>query len=244
MPDKPYLKKVKTVEDFDVWEVDGKYIRDNIDREFTNFGQHYRFPFIPTHEFWLDKEFGTIERKFFIDHMIVEWHLMHDGKSYEYAIGKADTQEIKERKKSALMIRVEKELQALPAKTVPKEIYKEKLAENEGVYVWVVNGQLVRDLYYIDFTEGGHHFVYGFVPYNEVWIDDDLNPTERYYVLLHELHERYLMHSGLTYDHAHHSSSIIEYKCRRDPSQLEKCLADEIEKNRTVVKKAEVASIV
>lgn len=233
MPDKPYIKKLETIEDFDVWVVDGKYIRDSIDREFTNFGQHFRFPFIPTHEFWIDKQYSADESSYFLDHMILEWQLMNDGKSYDFALEKADAREIKERKKSTLMKR--EKIISLSNEGVPKNFYKEKITENAGVAVWVVKGVLVRDLYFIDFTEGGHHFVYDFVPFKEVWIDDELNPSERSFVLLHELHERYLMYTGTTYHHAHHSSSIIEYKCRRDPAQLNTRMDVEIEKNKLVV---------
>lgn len=236
MLDKPYLRKIETIEDFEVWEIDGKYIRDNIDVEFTNFGQHFRFKFIPVSEFWIDKEFGSDEAKYFVDHMIMEWSLMKEGKSYSYAAGVANKVEMKERKKSGKMKKAEKELRTLGEEIVPKKIYKERLIENGGVAAWIVDGELVRDLYYIEFTEGGHHFVYDFIPYNEVWLDDDLNPKERHYVLLHELRERYLMHSGLTYSHAHHSSSIIEYKCRSNPTELKRRLVEEMEKNKAVVK--------
>jgi len=234
MPDKPYLRKLESIEDFDVWEVDGKYVRDNVDREFTNFGQHFRFPFIPLREFWIDKQFGADESRYFIDHMITEWNLMSEGKSYDYALESADKLEVKERKKSASTKKAEKVVSISPD-VVPKNVYKEKLKQFEGVDVWVISGVLVRGLYFIDFTEGGHHFVYDFIPFNEVWLDDDLNPTERDFVLLHELHERYLMHTGWTYEHAHHSSSIIEYKCRRDPKQLKERMAAEIENNKKVI---------
>jgi hypothetical protein len=186
------------------------------------------------HEFWIDKQYSADESNYFLDHMILEWHLMNDGKSYNFALEKADALEIKERKKSELMKKEEK-IKTLLESGVPKNLYKEKVTENEGVTVWVVKGELVRDLFFIDFTEGGHHFVYDFVPFKEVWIDDELNPTERGFVLLHELHERYLMYTGTAYPHAHHSSSIIEYKCRRDPAQLNSRMDIEIEKNKLVV---------
>ena len=48
----------------------------------------------------------------------------------------------------------------------------------------------MRSVFDIDFTAGGHDYVYEFVPENEVWIDDDIEEQERGYVLLHELHER------------------------------------------------------
>jgi hypothetical protein len=110
--------------------------------------------------------------------------------------------------------------------------------------VWLVNGESVRDKYYIDFTEGGHDLVYHFIPRREVWIDDDLSPKERKFVLLHELHERNLMSKALKkekhrvygkelsniYAKAHHSSSEIEYFCRHHPKMLEKKILAEIER--------------
>ena len=61
---KPYIKKVDEIGPLTVWIVDGQYVRKNIDEEFTNFGQHYCFRFIPLHEFWLDKEHGPARSGF------------------------------------------------------------------------------------------------------------------------------------------------------------------------------------
>jgi hypothetical protein len=230
----PYIKKLEDVEDFSVWEVDGKYIRDHINREFTNFGQHFRFPFIPKHELWIDKEYAPGEENFFVDHMLYEWHLMSQGVSYDDSVGKGDNKEKRERLKSKILLKA-KEEQEKKHITIPKELYKEKLdGYGDILSVWIVNGELVRDLFYIEYTEGGHHFIYKFIPKNEVWIDDDLSPKERGYVILHELHERFLMSKGYDYSKAHASSSAIEYKCRREPDKLKKCLEDEIAKNNTI----------
>jgi hypothetical protein len=43
----PYLEKIDERGKLQVWIVDGSYIRGNIDEEFTNFGQHYGFPYVP-----------------------------------------------------------------------------------------------------------------------------------------------------------------------------------------------------
>lgn len=231
--DKPYLRKLEDVGDFEVWEVDGMYVRNQLNREFTNFGQHFRFPFIPKHQFWIDKENSPGEMPYYVDHMIIEWNLMNQGIDYDTAITKADKQEQKERKKSALMEKVRKEL-SHTEKKIPKEIYVQKLSGEASPQIWVVNGELVRDMFFIDFTEGGHHFVYDFVPYNEVWLDNDLTPKEREFVLLHELHERYLMFKGWTYNHAHNSSSRIEYLCRHKPKNLSRCLNEEMTKNALI----------
>ena len=61
------------------------------------------------------------------------------------------------------------------------------------VSVWIVDGRLVRSVFDIDLTEGGHDYVYEFVPENEAWIDNDLDEVERPYVLLYE---RNLMAKG------------------------------------------------
>lgn len=231
--DKPYLKKLEVVGDFTVWEVDGMYVRNNLNREFTNFGQHFRFPFIPKHEFWIDKENANNETFYYVNHMLTEWNLMNQGNDYDTAITKADRLEQRERKKSELMEKVLKEVDNTPKK-VPKEMYIQRLPSKDSLEIWIISGELVRDLYFIDFTEGGHHFVYDFVPYNEVWLDNDLTPKEREFVLLHELHERYLMFKGWTYNHAHNSSSYVEYQCRRNPKLLASYLEKELVNNALI----------
>lgn len=228
-----YLKELDKVDECTVWEVDGNFIRNNIDREFTNFGQHYRFRFIPTFEFWIDKEHHPNELKFYIDHLMKEWHLMREGMDYDSALEISDRVEKAARLKDDFLTKVTEKVTTL-FDIVPAETYVKKLGTFGDVEVCLVDGKIVRDLYFIDFTEGGHHFVYDFVPYNEVWIDDDLSKDEREFVLLHELHERYLMSQGMDYNHAHRSSSIIEYKCRRNPKLLDKYIQEEVEKNESI----------
>ena len=43
---KPYLKKVGVFNGYNVWYVNGYYIRNNLDKEFTNFGSNRYFHFI------------------------------------------------------------------------------------------------------------------------------------------------------------------------------------------------------
>ena len=47
------------------------------------------------------------------------------------------------------------------------------------VRVWVVDGRLVRSVFDVDFTEGGHDRVYEYVSPREIWIDNDLNALAR-----------------------------------------------------------------
>ncbi len=221
----PYLTKVESRGDLAVWIVDGAYIRGRIDEEFTNFGQHYRYPYIPEYELWIDREASNDERAFFIDHLLVERRLMAKGVPYLEALTKADLAERAERRRAGDVRRATRNGKQLPdPATVHKELWK-KL--EDGVSVWIVSGRKVRSVYDIDFTAGGHEHVYEFVPQGEVWIDDDIAEPERGFVLLHELHERNLMAKGMPYQAAHADSSRIEVRCRHHPDELHDALGKE-----------------
>jgi hypothetical protein len=221
----PYLKLDDSRGDYQVWIVDGAYIRGHMDEEFTNFGQHYRYPYIPDKEFWIDREAEHDESKFFIDHLLVEHDLMAKGMSYGDALTEADKVERRERRRAGDVSKVTHAGKSLPDVSLIRErLWKE--LEN-GVQVWVVNGRLVRSTFDIDFTAGGHDHVYEFVPRGEVWIDDAIQEPERGYVLIHELHERNRMAKGMPYSRAHNESSRLEFRCRHHPDELHDALAAE-----------------
>jgi hypothetical protein len=220
-----YLEKADQRGDFAVWIVDGSYIRGHIDEEFTNFGQHYRYSYIPTQEFWIDKEAQHDERTFFIDHLLTEYELMRKGVPYDQALPKADNRERIERRRAGDVRKMTASGRKLPdGHDVHDRLWK-KL--ESGLSVWIVNGRLVRSAFDIDFTEGGHDYVYEFVPENVVWIDDAVVEQERPYILLHELHERNRMSTGWSYSTAHAESSHIEFRCRHHPDELHDSLSAE-----------------
>ncbi len=220
----PYVRKVGQRGNITIWIVDGTYVRTHLDEEFTNFGQHYVFDCIPGNEFWLDREAKEDEQKFFIQHLLIEHRLMAKGVEYNDALEAADRAEAAERKKAGDIRKLTRGSSLPDLSRVHVRLWK---TLTSGVTVWVVDGRLVRSVFDIDFTEGGHDHVYEFVPENEVWIDNDLDERERPYVLLHELHERNLMEKGWTYDKAHEDSSKIEYHCRHHPNELHDALAKE-----------------
>jgi GTP-binding protein EngB required for normal cell division len=223
----PYLKKWTEIHHFVVWIVDGEYIRDNIDEEFTNFGQHYRFKFIPKKEFWIDHERTEGEEQFFIDHLLVEHRLMAKKVSYEIALDKADKIERRERSRDKL-------LRKITPQNLYRKIHQKQLKEysQNKIKVWIVNGEIVRDLLNIDFTEGGHDQVYHFILPKEIWLDDDLLPHERKFILLHEAHERALMSRGWNYPRAHFDSSRLEYYYRHHPQGIKKKIMQELKKSK------------
>lgn len=221
----PYLRKLDTRGDLHVWIVDGSYVRGHIDEEFTNFGQHYRYAYIPENEFWIDQEAEHDEHTFFIDHLLVEHRLMARGVPYDEALVKADAEERKERRRAGDVAKATRRGAQLPDGNAAHERLWKTL--ESGIHVWVVNGRFVRSVFDIDFTAGGHDHVYEFVPANEVWIDDAIIEKERGYVLLHELHERSRMAAGLPYSQAHAESSRLEFLCRHHPDELHDALATE-----------------
>ncbi|MFH1503410.1 MAG: hypothetical protein ABIE36_02020 [Candidatus Diapherotrites archaeon] len=226
---KPYIKKFSEISGFKVWIVNGEYIRANIEREFTSYGQHYRFNFIPQDEFWIDRQKVPGEEKFYINYLLMENRLMSKGVDYNEAVDKANAVERKERIKEYLVrkgIETKRKI-----KETADSVHKQLLKKYSGkLKVWIVDGRLVRDLFFIDFTEGGHDKVYSFIPQGEIWLDDDLTLREIKFVLLHEVHERNLMSSGEDYASAHESSSKIEYFCRKNPKLLDGYLKREFKK--------------
>ena len=95
---------------------------------------------------------------------------MSKGVSYEKGLVEADRIERKERRRVGDVAKATLHGQQLPdGHSVHERLWKR--LEN-GVEIWVVNGRLVRSVFDIDFTAGGHDHVYEFVPEGEVWIDD------------------------------------------------------------------------
>jgi hypothetical protein len=203
--------------------VDGSYVRKNIDEEFTNFGQHYQQRYIPETEFWIDENTDPSEHVFFIDHMLVENRLMSEGESYDDALKAADEVERRERRRSDVSTKPRLGINA-NAYLVKLNMWHQ-LTKDVGLDVWIVNGKLVRDIFDVDFVEGGHDLVYNFIPKGEVWIEADIvSYDERYFVLFHEAYERFLMELGYSYVSAHCRASRAEHDCRINKEKLVNCL--------------------
>src|SRR3989344_4799320 len=242
--DKPYIKKISEVGRFVVFLVDGKYIRVNKDEEFTNFAHHFDFKFIPENELWIDEP-SEEESTYFIDNMLAQINALNKGKSLHEAGIIGNMIEKKERKKSEIIL---KELKRLNHKDDVLNLIHKKLINkySKNIKVWLVEGRLVRDLFFLDFVDGGHDKVYNFIPEDEVWIEEDVSLDERKFVILHELHERNLMNEGWFYSlndkrsilkssnskakvyrSAHEDSSRVEHFCRIHKDKIDEYLERE-----------------
>lgn len=227
----PRISKVETLPDGTaVWLVDGNSLRTKLDEEFTNFGHHWLKDYIPEDEFWIDREAAPNEYDFFVAHLQKEAELMKGGKSYNEAITEADKVEaVMRRQQGDVKKLIDQHRGVLDTKLAHKRLWKK--LEN-GIEVWIINGRLIRSIY-TDFTAGGHPHVYEWVPSangsgaDEIWIDDDIMPEERGFVLLHELHEYNLMEKGWPYSKAHNDSSRVESRCRQNPDELHDALSAE-----------------
>jgi hypothetical protein len=220
----PYIKKQRQRGQIAIWLVDGAYVRTEHDIDFNNFGQHSDFAFIPANEFWIDHEKSPDEWSLFVDHMAAEHRALKRGLAPEDAAQKGVLEERAAREKAGDLKRLMPEGGLPDPDRVHITLWKK--LEN-GVAVWMVDGRLVRSVFDLDFTMGGHDHVYEFVPPNEVWIDNDVNDLERAYVLIHELYERNRMLAGWDYTKAHTAASKIEMRYRKHPDELHPALAEE-----------------
>ncbi len=109
-----------------------------------------------------------------------------------------------------------------PQKRVPQEVYVQLYAtlpdkDEAVVEVWIVDANVVRSLYKTDYTEGGHGYIYPWVPRDEIWIEDTLDSRELPFIVAHEYLERRLMRDEkLDYDTAHDICSRVEFHLRKN----------------------------
>ena len=177
----PYIEKAEERGKFQVWVVDGSYIRTHQDEEFTNFGQHYRYPYIPVDEFWIDREAGSGELKFFVEHLLVEHRLMARGMPYNKALEAADRTERKERRLAGDLKRLTANGHKLPdGHDVHKRLWKNSRAaspsgSSAGGSSAACSTLISPPAGTISCTNSSRS--------NEVWIDDDIEEQERGYVL-------------------------------------------------------------
>lgn len=140
---------------FKVWLVDGPWIRKQSQEanEFTNFGEHYRFNFIPMYEFWIDFfDTNRSTQGFFILHMIAEWQAMHAGNSYSVAYNRA----------LRVVARAEKKYEK-PAPDVDPEdaVLRTFHILDDLMVIKLVDETFIYKHLSLNFAEGGHHSVPG-----------------------------------------------------------------------------------
>jgi hypothetical protein len=210
---------VVTHQDRHIFSVDSSTVRclARPDEEFTNFATRDEFPYlIPRGEIWLGEKNLDKEGVFFIVNALVRLKEKEKGVSEVRAYTVALKQERALRKElTGLPFRDGK-----PHRRVPRVVYEKlylSLSDPKfAVEVWLVDGNVVRSLYNTDYTEGGHGFVYPWVPKSQIWVEKDLDRWELPFIVSHEYIELRLMRDlGLGHDRAHAICSKVEFNLRQ-----------------------------
>lgn len=202
----------------DVFTVNAFGVRDvtKSDEEFTNFAIHGDFPeLIPQREIWIDERLFESEGIFYLANALTQLREQEQGIAEDraYVAGLNVERLLRER-----LVGV-KYRAGRPHKRVPRRIYDRSYITLPDpvrpTQVWLVQGNLVRSLYKTDYTEGGHGYVYDWVPKGEIWVEHDLDHAELPYIIAHEYLELRLMRDeGLDYDRAHAICSKVEFELR------------------------------
>jgi hypothetical protein len=171
---------------------------------------------IPENEIWIEDDVKEEEKQILIHSALYEIKRINSG----VKPGKAYDEGLKKEKDYRDSVLLSKKKPWKSDKAAPKDIYLEKYGhiKDENITVWLVDGEKVRNTFKTDFIEGGHGYVYSWVPNKEIWIEkgphtDDEAP----YILLHEYVERTIMkYRKLSYDKAHEIAAKVEWKMRCD----------------------------
>jgi hypothetical protein len=210
---------VGNFDSYKVYSVDAFAVRNAAepDEEFDNFATNGEFPdLVPDGEIWVSNRSLRSEGRFFIANAVARLNALKAGASEAtaYTMGLNADRKLRARE-TGLEYRSGRR-----HKRIPPAIYHRRylvLPDPQfPIEVWLIDGSLARTYYKTDYTEGGHGYVYRWVPHNEIWIEKDLHKDEFPFMVAHEYTELRLMRDkGIEYDRAHDISSRVEYHLRK-----------------------------
>jgi hypothetical protein len=216
----PKLNKhrVLTHAEYTVYAVNAFAVRDAAqpDEEFGNFATRDEFKnLIPKGEIWISEKLAEKEGVFFIANALTQQARQAAGATDRAYDDGLEVEQLLRVKLNGIEYRDGK-----PHRHVPRDIYLEPyitLPDPEGpVEVWLIDGNLARSYYKTDYTEGGHGYVYPWVPRQEIWVEDGVDRREVPFIVSHEYLERRLMRDEeLDYDTAHEICSKVEFNLRK-----------------------------
>jgi hypothetical protein len=216
----PKLRKRRVLshEDYTVYSVNGLAVRNAAqpDEEFGNYATQDEFPdLIPKGEIWISEKLAAKEGVFFIAAALTRLKRQAAGATERAYDDSLEVERALREKINGVEFRNGK-----PHKQVPDAIYLEEyitLPDPQGpVKIWLIDGNLARSYYKTDYTEGGHGYVYPWVPRPEIWIEDGVDRREVPFIVCHEYLERRLMRDeGIDYDTAHAICSKVEFDLRK-----------------------------
>lgn len=221
-------------EGFQIWIVDGEFVRRNYFDEFVYGGNPERYTFIPQNEIWIDNSISAAEFEYTLRHEINEFLLMKNFQMTYYDAHDSslmlehklrDDDFLRCRKKEETLKPVGtidfdsvKELQSLPDRIKLKNIYKAFVKKVDSIEVWIVDGGSVRREIYPDFAYSGNDLAYSFIPHLEIWIDDAVSCQQIEYSIQLELVERQNLYEKFSYDDAYEKGkkSLLPFFLKND----------------------------
>jgi hypothetical protein len=108
-----------------------------------------------------------------------------------------------------------KEIPELPDSIQLSGIYLQRLSNDGGLNVWIVNGAKVRAEIYPDFGLSGNDLAYYFIPTREIWIDAQTSCQEMKLSIIAEKAEREMLAQGKGYDAAYEAALEATARERR-----------------------------
>jgi hypothetical protein len=225
-------KLIGTFGKFTIYLVDDEIVRNKAEyaEEFSDYGVNIckkglstlNFKFIPKDEIWIAKSIKQSERHFIIGNALSYVKNIENGINPGDAYDKALEKEQARRTKdiiNKLHIKQHKPMEDPPHKDIPGKVYVRKyltIKDNKDIVkVYLINGEVVRDLYKTDYVEGGHGYVYEWIPLDEIWVDAKVKADEIPVIILHEYLERILMKfKGFPYVRAHNAALKVEFDHR------------------------------
>ena len=87
----------------------------------------------------------------------------------------------------------------------------------DGTKVFLVNGGYVRDNFDVDWVWGGHHFVYKWIPEDEIWVErHESDPHDTIALITHVVIEyKNMKYKKEKYPKAHENASLKEKQVRQ-----------------------------
>ncbi len=204
---------------YEVYAVDAFAVRNisKVDEEFTHFATYRDFEgLIPEGEVWVSESLLATEGLYFVANAIAQLRRAEAGVPDETAYEAGlNVERILRRRLDGARYRGGR-----PHKRVPQAVYVEDyltLPDSKfAIEVWRIDGGVVRSLYKTDYTEGGHGYVYPWVPKGQIWVEAALHRAELPFILAHEYLELRLMRDdGMDYDPAHETCVKVEFDLRR-----------------------------
>lgn len=200
-----------------IYSVNASKIRNKsvADDGFNHFATHLEFPsIVPKNEIWVSQDIDKKETPFLITNGLNQYKAQKKGVKdpYDYALRR----EKKERE-------AVDGIKFQPKEKPPENLYYKLFCKikSDGIQVWLVDGEKVRDIYKSDFIEGGNNAgagkgVYPWIPKDEIWIEKNLKEKgEIEITILHEYVERTLMRKmNFSYGKAHGIATKIDFKHR------------------------------